>query len=687
MYDTNTLDGTFSGSYTKGRLVAVQNAQFNAPGTGAVTALQFTEMYGYTKAGQVSGKRLQSNQTLTGGTVKTLNMDATYAYDSEGKMTSMAYPTTYAWNGSALVPTAGPTYTYSFDAMDRATGLKDQNNNVAVSGVTYNAANQFLTVDYFTANETRTYNSMNQMTRLSIPGSLDISYNFVSGADNGKIGSQTDNISGETVTYQYDSLKRLISASGSGWSETYGYDAFGNLTSKTPTGSAPTLSQAVSATTNQIVGQTYDANGNQLSGPLASVTYDPENRILTAPGLQYAYDSKSKRIWKGTISGGAMTAQEVYFYGLNGQKLATYALTANGGSTPYLASSATTLAVFFRSKRVGITANGITTAFIQNRIGSQGNYYPFGEARGTVPQDAVGFATYTQDSATGLDYANQRYYANNFGRFTSPDPFAGSGGPTSPASWNRYAYVSGDPINVFDPSGLCGETSNQTGAPSSVECGNGNGGADGTGFTTGDFQTDSNGNRVLDDQGNPIIGDQTTTNAENVATVTDTSDSSSGSDTGWGWGVSEGLVVGAGLGPNYSFGTVANAGVGSFHCGQSKAPGGYASAGGFTTPKGGLGNYPANNTSTPNFALGAIVGRGPGMYVTNAGSPKRLSGSFTTTILALPRVGWFPGATLELDYSGGTWMFTASPGELGAGVMVLQTNTFATAGGSACGNP
>jgi YD repeat-containing protein len=38
MYDTNTLDGTFSGSYTKGRLVAVQNAQFNAPGTGAVTA-------------------------------------------------------------------------------------------------------------------------------------------------------------------------------------------------------------------------------------------------------------------------------------------------------------------------------------------------------------------------------------------------------------------------------------------------------------------------------------------------------------------------------------------------------------------------------------------------------------------------------------------------------------------------
>jgi RHS repeat-associated protein len=473
MYDTNTLDGTFSGSYTAGRLVAVQNAQFNAPGRGAVTALQFTEMYGYTQAGQISGKRLQSNQTLTGGTVKTLNMDATYAYDSEGKMTSVVYPTTYAWNGSALVPTAGPTYTYSFDAMDRATGLKDQNNNVAVSGVTYNPANQFLTVDYFGANETRTYNSMNQMTRLSIPGSLDISYNFISGADNGKIGSQIDNISGETVTYQYDSLKRLISASGSGWSETYGYDAFGNLTSKTPTGTAPTLSQAVSATTNQIVGQTYDANGNQLSGPLGSVTYDPENRILTAPGVQYAYDSTNKRVWKGIVSGGAMTAQEVYFYGVNSQKLATYALTANAGTTPYLANSATTLAVFFRRKRVGITTNGTTTAFVQDRLGSQGKYYPYGEARGTVPQDAVGFASYTQDSATALDYADQRYYANNFGRFMTPDPYGGSRSPRNPTSWNRYSYVLGDPINGNDLSGLdCGTTSNQTGAPSEVDCGN-----------------------------------------------------------------------------------------------------------------------------------------------------------------------------------------------------------------------
>ena len=48
---------------------------------------------------------------------------------------------------------------------------------------------------------------------------------------------------------------------------------------------------------------------------------------------------------------------------------------------------------------------------------------------------------------------DQRFYASTYGRFNSPDPYSGSAGPGTPASWNRYAYVLGDPINNSDRHG------------------------------------------------------------------------------------------------------------------------------------------------------------------------------------------------------------------------------------------
>jgi RHS repeat-associated protein len=69
-------------------------------------------------------------------------------------------------------------------------------------------------------------------------------------------------------------------------------------------------------------------------------------------------------------------------------------------------------------------------------------------------QDRDKYATYYRDSTTGLDYAQNRYYASTLARFTSPDPYMASGGPTDPQSWNQYAYTRGDPVNRFDPAGL-----------------------------------------------------------------------------------------------------------------------------------------------------------------------------------------------------------------------------------------
>ena len=55
---------------------------------------------------------------------------------------------------------------------------------------------------------------------------------------------------------------------------------------------------------------------------------------------------------------------------------------------------------------------------------------------------------------TGLTTADQRYYASSYGRFNTADPYQASAGPSDPGSWNRYAYVEGDPVNANDPRGL-----------------------------------------------------------------------------------------------------------------------------------------------------------------------------------------------------------------------------------------
>src|SRR5271156_2900254 len=410
-------------------------------------------MYGYTQAGLTSGKRLQVEETFNWyqnnspeSSTQKLNLDAAYTYDIEGKTTSVTYPSTFSYNqGGRLVTTTGSKYTYSFDAMDRPTGLTDQSNNTDVSSVTYNAANQLLGLNYLGTAETRQYNNLNQMTNLTVGSAMNITYTFPAGANNGKISQQANSVSGETVTYQYDSLNRLLSASSSqSWSESYGYDGFGNLLSKAPTGGAPTLSQSVNAATNQIVGVTYDANGNQLSGGYG---YDAENRLLTAAGIQYGYDSRNKRVWSGATSGSSVT-QTVYFYGVGGQRLGIYSFTTppSAGGAPQLSDGAKSLGVYFGGKRVGTVVSGVAGSFTQDRLGSNGSYYPYGEARGTVPQDDVGYATYTNDSATGLEYADQRYYASNFGRFMSADRTWYGTIASRPASWNRFTYVEGDPV-------------------------------------------------------------------------------------------------------------------------------------------------------------------------------------------------------------------------------------------------
>jgi YD repeat-containing protein len=312
-YDTRPANDAFCTS-NPGQLVEAIFA--NGVGTND---LGFQYDYTYTPAGKVSGKTLtvqSANHLSMGGAQASGSLTASYNYDNQGALTSVIYPS----------PTQ--TFTYTLDAMERPISLADNYlNRTWASGATYNAANQPL----YDGTATRTYNTLLQIASMVGTG-MNMTYNYSSTQNNGQITTSVDSIKGETVTYQYDALTRLVAAAGSSWGETYTYDGYGNMTQMSPTGTtgAPSLSLTVALNasnvpTNRInaTGVSYDNNGNQTAGfGGLSLGYDAANRMISVGGSQsaaYAYDSSNLRVYSRNATG----AETVYFYGAGGTKLAT----------------------------------------------------------------------------------------------------------------------------------------------------------------------------------------------------------------------------------------------------------------------------------------------------------------------------------------------------------------------------
>ncbi len=158
----------------------------------------------------------------------------------------------------------------------------------------------------------------------------------------------TDGVSGETISYQYDALKRLTSAcvvadfrignSSRRRTQNYSYDGFGNLTGKGSGSAVP-----VNSATNQLQNQTgvlsnvaYDSNGNLLSMTKAgasglTMTYDGSNRVHSATvgsGTEYyGYDPGGHRIYRLLTNG----TEEWTLYGIQGEKLGTFSMVMTCG--------------------------------------------------------------------------------------------------------------------------------------------------------------------------------------------------------------------------------------------------------------------------------------------------------------------------------------------------------------------
>jgi RHS repeat-associated protein len=221
-------------------------------------------------------------------------------------------------------------------------------------------------------------------------------------------------------------------------------------------------------------GWNYDAAGNQTRVQRGAgwqrYQYDAANRLVKVKAddnvtvlAEHTYGDTNQRLM--TLEASIRT----YFIAEGGSTLAEF--TETGGSTTpawsksYVYFGERLLSTLVPNGSGGETAehhhpDRLGTRVVSNQ--SNGTSFqqatlPFGNllATETTGQSKRLFTTYDRGSVTGVDYALNRHYDPQQGRFTQVDPIGmQSASLTSPQSLNLYAYCMNDPVNHTDPSGL-----------------------------------------------------------------------------------------------------------------------------------------------------------------------------------------------------------------------------------------
>lgn len=407
----------------------------------------------------------------------------TYGYDAAGRLTRITHPdgnvvtSQYDANGN-LIALASPaaSVSYSYDALNRLTQVAAPEGNATYA---YDLAGQRRNTT--AANGVKTDVSYNtrgwptNIAHLNAANSTLLSFAQTFTAA-GRRASVTE-LNGAVESYGYDTRGRLISVNrtGSGaYSQSYTYDDVGNRLTNTLGG----------VTTNYV----YDNNDRLLSAGGDSYSYDGNSNLTRKTGAsgntQYAYDEEDRLNW---VNKGGVVSQ--YRYDADGARVER---TVGSQVTKFLVdgrnptgfdqvleerSAASALnARFTQGSRVLTqTRGGTTHALLGDGLGSvralttsagalsdsyQYDAYGVGLANTGTTENPYGYAGERRDAESDLIHLRARQYDPSMGRFLNRDPFGGQ--LNTPTQLHRYNYVSGDPVNRLDPSGLFDFTLIQT---------------------------------------------------------------------------------------------------------------------------------------------------------------------------------------------------------------------------------
>jgi RHS repeat-associated protein len=272
--------------------------------------------------------------------------------------------------------------------------------------------------------------------------------------------AKTDKQTNVTSNYTYDSIYQLLTAAqGGSTTESYSYDPVGNRTASLGVSSYTTnSSNELTAMTGASF--TYDYNGNTTSktasGNTTNYSWDYENHLtsVTLPGtggtVSFVYDPFGRRIKKVSSAGTSIFAYDgdnlIEETNSSGTVVARYSQGLNiDEPLAMLRSSATT---YYNADGLGSitslanTSGTLTQTYTFDSFGKQ-------TASSGSLVNSFQYTARESDAETGLYYYRARYYDAVAGRFISADPLRLTG------DVNLFAYVDQNPINAFDPLGLC----------------------------------------------------------------------------------------------------------------------------------------------------------------------------------------------------------------------------------------
>ena len=400
-----------------------------------------------------------SSETLA---IDSKTYGANYTFDTNGYLTAFATP-------------GGRTLNYYYDGHGRQIRVREVgvSPNAAQAG-SYFPNGQMKQLVYgngFTYRTTQTARQQTLRAFIRHDATSTFATDFTYAYDaNGLITSITDGVvSGESRTFGYDGLNRLIDATGPWGDVDYTYDANNNLLSKvfTDGGTVRTVNMLYNGSnrlyrysdTDTTGGAnkniSYDARGNVVHNSRQFFVYDHANQPVSANNngvsATFEYDGNYKRV-KQTVNG-----ETIYtVYGQSGAILLRDNVTT-GEVTDYIRLGGMTVAELKNGVREYLMPDHLGTPIVgtdaSRNILWRDSRTPFGEKMAAISSraDRVGYTGHIEDTDLKLTYMQARYYDPVLGRFMSNDPVGFLEG--GPGYHNRYSYVENQPTMGVDPAG------------------------------------------------------------------------------------------------------------------------------------------------------------------------------------------------------------------------------------------